>query len=96
MNKNIPDKLKCELEDVKKVYDYGKTICTHPNSFDRLQIEIVKVCDEKHISDKKLKYAVEILERMLDIINHDLKCFDTLAGLDVKQKAQEFIMENKK
>ena len=41
----IPNKLKEELEDVKKVYDYGKTICTHPNSFDRLQTEIVKVCN---------------------------------------------------
>ena len=38
-------KLKEELEDVKKLYDYGKTICTHPNSFDRLQAEIIKVCD---------------------------------------------------
>lgn len=27
------------------MYDYGKTICTHPNSFDKLQTEIVKVCN---------------------------------------------------
>lgn len=45
MNNVIPNKLKEELKDVKKVYDYGKTICTHPNSFDRLQTEIVKVCN---------------------------------------------------
>lgn len=51
----IPNKLKEELEDVKKVYDYGKTICTHPNSFDRLQTEIVKVCNVNKELEKENK-----------------------------------------
>ncbi len=42
---------------------------------------------------KKLDEATEIIYRLMDIINHDLKCFDTMAGLDVKQKAMEFLKE---
>ena len=57
----MPNKLKEELEDVKKVYDYGKTICTHPNSFDRLQTEIVKVCNV----NKELEQENTILKKAL-------------------------------
>jgi hypothetical protein len=59
----IPNKLKEELEDVKKVYDYGKTICTHPNSFDRLQTEIVKVCNV----NKELEKENAILKKALHL-----------------------------
>ena len=57
----IPNKLKDELEDVKKVYDFGKTICTHPNSFDRLQTEIVKVCN---VNKELEKENAELKERI--------------------------------
>ena len=60
----IPNKLKCELEDVKKVYDYGKTIYTHPNSFDRLQTEITKVCDEKANLEKQLENAKTLIMKL--------------------------------
>lgn len=41
----------------------------------------------------KYKQAKEIIKRLMDIINHDLKCFDTMAGLDIKQKAEQFLKE---
>lgn len=42
---------------------------------------------------EKLEEAKEIIERLMDIINHDLRCFDTIAGLNVKQKAEQFLKE---
>lgn len=48
---------------------------------------------EKRDHDDKLTEATEIIRRLMDIINHDLKCFDTIAGLDVKQKAERFLKE---
>lgn len=41
----------------------------------------------------QLNKAKEIIKRLMDIINHDLKCFDTMAGLDIKQKAEQFLKE---
>lgn len=47
------------------------------------------MCEDK----EKLTQAREIIRRLMDIINHDLKCFDTIAGLDVKQKAEQFLKD---
>ena len=47
----------------------------------------------KRDTDDKLEQAIEIIDRLMDIINHDLKCFDTIAGLDIKQKAEQFLKE---
>jgi hypothetical protein len=41
----------------------------------------------------QLTKAKEIIYRLMDIIKHDLKCFDTMAGLDIKQKAEQFLKE---
>ena len=89
----IPNKLKEELIDVGKVYNNGSCIISHPNSFDRLQTEIMKICNEKTNLEKQVNKAKEIIGRLMDIINHDLKCFDTIAGLDIKQKAELFLKE---
>lgn len=42
---------------------------------------------------QQLTKAKEIIYRLMDIINHDLKCFDTMAGGDIKQKAEQFLKE---
>jgi hypothetical protein len=43
---------------------------------------------------KQLDKAKEIIYRLMDIIKHDLKCFDTMAGLDIKQKAEQFLKDS--
>lgn len=50
---------------------------------------------DKQIKEQ-IKEQIEVLKRLMDIINHDLRCFDTMAGLDIKQKAEKIIMENDK
>ena len=59
--------------------------------------DLIFVCDQRAkcmCEDKeRLTKAKEIIRRLMDIINHDLKCFDTMAGLDVKQKAEQFLKE---
>lgn len=42
----IPDKLKEVLEDVGKVYNSKNGMNVYPNSFSRLQTEILKVCNK--------------------------------------------------
>lgn len=66
----IPNKLKEELIDVGKVYNNGSCIISHPNSFDRLQTEIMKVCNEKVNLEKQLDEAKELLKKY----NHKASC----------------------
>lgn len=47
--------------------------------------------EENERLKKESKEAKEIIRRLMDIINHDLRCFDTMAGLDIKQKAEAFL-----
>ena len=87
----IPNKLKKELTDVGKVYNNGSCIVSHPDSFDRLQTEIIKVCNEKDIAEKQVIEAK-------DVIKYLLKYIFTPQGfeqLDKKiiEKAEQFIKE---
>lgn len=60
----IPNKLKEELIDVGKVYNNGSCIVSHPNSFDRLQTEIIKVCNEKMNLEKQLETAKNLITNL--------------------------------
>lgn len=65
---------------------------------DEWQAQVQKANDEGYartLQTIQLNKAKEIIRRLMDIINHDLKCFDTMAGLDVKQKAEQFLKETK-
>ena len=56
------------------------------NEIESLKVQLGKLKEEN-------KKAKEIIKRLMDIINHDLRCFDTIAGLNVKQKAEQFLKE---
>lgn len=68
MSSVIPDKLKEELEDVRIVY-YKSGITVYPNSFSKLETEIIKVCNTKdnlekenaelHVTNKNLLESCE-------------------------------------
>ena len=87
--------LEKELEQAKKVQvvehfeAYGQ--CRDSRRITSLEQENAELKRDK----ERLTQAKEIIRRLMDIINHDLKCFDTMAGLDVKQKAEQFLKETK-
>ena len=60
----ISNKLKEELTDVGKVYNSGSCIISHPNSFDRLQTEIMKICNEKVNLEKQLENAKTLIMKL--------------------------------
>ena len=78
MTKKITEKLKSSTA----IEINGVTF----HSFQEMLIYMDKLREEN-------KIAKEIVKKLMDIINHDLRCFDTIVGLDVKQKAEAFLKE---
>lgn len=61
----IPDKLKEVLEDVGKVYNSKSGMNVYPNSFSKLQTEILKVCNKNVLLEKE---NAELKKRQAEII----------------------------
>lgn len=91
MNSVIPEKLKELLDDVKSVYE-SKGMIVYPNSFSKLETEIVKVCNEnKNIKDKFTK-AKNIINGLVDdYISIGFAAVDT----ELIDEATEFLEEIK-
>lgn len=73
----IPNKIKEELIDVGEKYNAGSCIITHPNSFIRLEIEIIKICNE----NKELKSLIK------DLLNQTNK---DILPIEIKNKIEKF------
>lgn len=80
---------KCEEEN-KELKAINEGYCRSRDRLASIGLPTFMSCKE---TVNKLKEAKEIIKRLMDIINHDLKCFDTMAGLDIKQKAEQFLKE---
>ena len=89
------NRLSQQIAEFKKIFadcDTCKRTCDIGNCC-KFGSEYIPDVEKIHDKDKQLVQAKEILKRLMDIINHDLKCLDTMAGLDVKQKAEQFLKE---
>lgn len=99
-NKELKDKYHKVSDEREKLLSevYKKSELVSVNELLKKRVILLhERCGELILTNTELKEklttAKEIIKRLMDIINHDLKCFDTIAGLDVKQKAKQFLKE---
>ena len=72
----MTDKLRELLEDVQTVYE-GKGMVVHPNSFDKLRMEIIKLDNINRLQNEQIEKAKELLGDWLQIAhkNHAPRCY---------------------
>ena len=90
------NRLEQDIAEFKKIFadcDTCKRTCDIGNCC-KFGSEYIPDIEKIYSKDKQLEQAKEILKRLMDIINHNVKCLDTMAGLDVKQKTEQFLKEN--
>lgn len=64
----MTDKLRELLEDAQTVYE-GKRMVVHPNSFDQLRMEVIKLDNINRLQGEQLTKAKDLLLRFIELKN---------------------------
>jgi hypothetical protein len=92
----MTDKIRNLLEDVQTVYE-GKGMVVHPNSFDQLRMEVIKLDSINKQQSEQLTKAVETITALLNVFVYDLADDEMDSGdIDTKIKAEQFLKEVEK
>ena len=86
----MTDKLRELLEDVQTVYE-GKGMVVHPNPFDRLRTEVIKLDNINRLQNErveKMKEVIETMAALLEMFNSSNGSVDNLV-----KKARAVIKE---
>lgn len=84
----MTDKLRELLEDVQTVYE-GKGMVVHPNSFDKLRMEVIKL-------DNTTEHLTKAKEIIKDLLNSCFGYNSKTVNYEVKAKAEQFLKEDYK
>ena len=97
----MTDKLRWLLEDVQKVYE-GKGMVVHPNSCDKLGMEVIKLDNINRLQNEQLEQAKKIIKIFLQLRNgnvldccRDKECpCDNPVCENINEQAEKFLKEN--
>ena len=81
----MTDKIRNLLEDVQTVYE-GKGMVVHPNSFDKLRMEVIKLDNISKQQSEQLTKAKELIKTLLLIADNKVSQMEfQLCIADAKQ-----------
>lgn len=91
----MTEKLRNLLEDVQTVYE-GKGMVVHPNSFDRLRMEVIKLDNINKQQNDQLTKAKEIIKNLFILKDDHFGNTKMEWRVEVTEQAEQFLQEIKK